>query len=359
MKRSMFNSKKTKRGIISLSILGLLVFSVSILSFTSCTKKADDQRLVVGWQTAWATCGQLVETMVHTNIPSIYSTGATFRNFLFGPDMLEAALGGNLDVTTVGVVPAINLLAASDDWVVVCRLIDFSCVTIARTGSGIMTYADLKGKKLGVPFGSGAHPYIVQRLNENKLTHGAKSSDVELINVSPAEAMVVVQQGGVDAMGIWEPNATIIESKGLGKAIDEKRYIGLMLIRKSIVEKNPEQVVALIKSLIEANLYVAKNREQSDEWFAKRSGMNKELLKKIRIIEPNLKAKKIEDVSVQISAEDMALSQQVADQMFDSKLIKRKVIISEHTNLLLAKQATEEIIKEGSKESKIKLEEKK
>lgn len=355
MNRSTLIANKTVRGIIRLTFLGLLVFSFYILSCTSCTKKSTSDRLIVGWQTAWATCGQLVETLVHTNIPVLYGSDATFRNFLFGPDMLEAALGGNIDVTTIGVVPTINLLAASDDWVVVCRLIDFSVVTIARTGSGISTYADLKGKKLGVPFGSGAHPYIVQRLSENKLTSGIGPNNVELINVSPAEAVVVIQQKGVDAIGTWEPNATIIENKGLGKSIDEKRYIGLMVVRKSTIEKNPEQVVALIKSLIEANLYVAKNREQTDAWFAKRSSFDRELLKKIRIIEPNIKANRIEDVSVQISPEDMLLSQQVADQMFKSGLIKRKVVISEHTDLSFAKKATEEVIKAGSKESSIKL----
>lgn len=360
MIRTKLSLSKSKRFSIRLFLLGIVALSFYILSFTSCigkSTKSAPPRLVVGWQTAWATCGQIVETLVHTNIPELYGSSATFRNFLFGPDMLEAGLGGNIDATTTGVVPTINLLAASDDWVVVCRLIDFSVVTIARTGSGITTYADLKGKKLGVPFGSGAHPYIVQRLQENKLTTGTGSNSVELINVSPAESAVVLQQGGVDALGTWEPNATIIESKGLGKSIDEKRYIGFMAVRKSIVEKNPGQVVALIKSLIEANLYVAKNRDQTDEWFAKRSSFNRELLKKIRIIEPNLKATRIEDISVQISPEDISLSQQVADQMFGSGLIKRKVVISEHINLFLAKQAADEAFKAGSKIASIKLEE--
>jgi sulfonate transport system substrate-binding protein len=358
MKSPLHRSQKNKKRVTIFSIIAIMAFSFYAIAFTSCVKKPSEQRIVVGWQTAWATCGQLIETMVHTNIPTLYGSNATFRNFLFGPDMLEAALGGNIDVTTVGVVPAINLLGASDDWVIVCRLIDFSCVTIARNGSNIYTYSDLKGKKLGVPFGSGAHPYVVQRLTENHLTYGSKTNDVELINFSPAEAAVVIQQGGVDALGIWEPNATIIESKGLGKAIDDKRYIGLMVVRKSLVDKNPGQVVSLIKSIIEANLYVANNREQTDEWFAKRSNIDREILKKIRIIEPNLNAKNIEDVSVQLSPEDMILSQQVADQMFESKLIKRKVIISDHTNLLLAKKATDEIVIAGSKYSSIKLGEK-
>ena len=361
MIRTMSDSKTKKSCSIRRSLLGLVVLAFFVLSLVSCAGKSTNTaqtRFIVGWQTAWATCGQIVETMAHTNIPKLHGSSATFRNFLFGPDMLEAALGGNIDATTTGVVPTINLLAASDEWVIVCRLIDFSVITIARSGTGITTFADLKGKKLGVPFGSGAHPYVVQRLFDNSLAIGTGHDAVDLINVSPAEAIVILQQGGVDALGIWEPNATIIESRGIGKSIDEKRYVGLMAVRKSVVDNNPEQVVALIKSFIEANLYVAKNREQTDEWFAKRSNFDRELLKKIRIIEPNLKATQIEDISIQISPEDIALSQQVADQMFESGLIKRKVDIREHMNLLLAKQANDEIFNSGSKVTSIKLVEK-
>lgn len=349
-----YNLKSMFSRFLSIMLLAIMAYSL-VFTVSSCNMGKKETRLIVGWQTAWATAGQVVETLVNTNIPVLYNSKATFRNFLFGPDMLEAGLGGNIDATTTGVVPAINLLAASDDWVIVCRLIDFSCMTIARTGTGIKNYSDLKGRKLGVPFGSGAHPYVVQRLKENNLTIGTGPNNVELINVSPAESMVILQQGGVDAIGTWEPNSTMIEQKEIGSVIDEKRYIGFLTVRKNIIDNNPDEVVVLIKSFIEASLYVSKNREQTDEWFAKRSNLDRELLKKIRIIEPNLKALKIEDISLQISRDDISLSQQVADQMFESGLIKKKVNINEHLNLTLYKKAYDEMLKEGSKLGSIKL----
>jgi len=349
----MVNKFLKSTGIFSIKplIIGLMVLALSIFCFNGCRQKSDT-RLIVGWQTAWATAGQMIETLDHTNITELYGSNATFRNFLFGPDMIEAGLGGNIDATTLGIVPIISLLAINDDWVVVCRLLDFSVTTIAREGSGIETFADIKGKKLGVPFGaSGAYPYILLRMEENGMT----TSNTELINVSPAESMVVLQQGGIDALGTWEPNSTTIESQGLGKVIDEKRYIGFIAVRKSIVENDPDQVVAFIKSFIEANWYVANNRKQTDEWFAKRSNFDLDLLNKIRIIEPNLNAKSIEDISVTISQEDIAESQQVADYMFASDLLPRKVNFAERINFDLAKQATEEIRKSGSQVNKIKL----
>ena len=335
-------------------ITGLMVLALSIFFINKCRQKSDTSdtpRVVVGWQTAWATAGQIVETLDHTNITALHSSNATFRNFLFGPDMIEAGLGGNIDATTLGVVPIISLLAINDEWTVICRLLDWSATTIARTGRGIETFADIKGKKLGVPFGaSGAYPYILLRMEENGMT----TENTELINVSPAEAAVILQQGGIDALGIWEPTTTIIENQGIGKVIDEKRYIGFVAIRKSIIENNPDEVIALIKSFIEANWYVANNRKQTDEWFANRSNFDLDLLNKIRIIEPNLNAKSIEDVSVTISDEDVKESQQVADYMFASDLLPRKVNFKERVNFDLAKQATEEIRKSGSKIDQIR-----
>lgn len=328
-----------------------VTLTLAAVCLTACRDKkpataATPPRIVVGWQTAWATCGQLVETLVHTDLTKKHGSVATFRNFLFGPDMIEAALTGNIDVTTTGIVPAINLLAASDDWVPVCRLIDFPVMMVARTGTDIKTIADLKGKKVGVPFGGGSHPYVLQRLQENNLKIGKGPDMVELLNVTPAEAVTVMQQGGVDAVATWEPQVTIIESKGFGKTIDDQRLTGFVTVRKSLVEKHPEQVVALIKCFIEANLYVATHREQTDEWFAQRSNFDRELLRKIRVDEPNLKAKRMEDVSVQITSADIELTQKVADQMFSAGLIKRSVKFAERANLLLVEKTIVELTRD-------------
>ena len=346
-----------ERGISNWCLFGLCA-AVAIM-LASCDRekpsgaKAPPPRIVIGYQTAWATAGQLMETLVHTSIPKLYGSSATFRTFLFGPDMNEAAVGGNIDGTTTGVVPTVNLMAVSDDWVGVCRLIDFPCTMVARTGTGITNFAGLKGRKVGVPFGSGAHPYIVQRLRENNLPIGTGPDSVDLVNVSPAESATALQQGSVDAIATWEPNATIVERKGFGKPFDDKRYIGLLTVRKSLVEQHPDEVVALIKSMMEANFYVAQHREQTDEWFAKRSNFDRELLKKIRVIEPNLKATRIEEVSVQITTEDMKLCQEVADQMFASGLIKRQVKIADHVNVALERRASEELLKAGAKAASV------
>ena len=79
------------------------------------------------------------------------------------------------------------------------------------------------------------------------------------------------------------------------------------------------------------------------QWLATRSNFDRELLKKLDIIEPNLDTTSIEDISIVISPDDIALSQQVADQMYEHGLLKRKVVFADRINPDLAKTAEDEV----------------
>ena len=43
--------------------------------------------------------------LANTNIASLHGSNATFPNFLFGPEMNEAARSGQVDATNTGIVP--------------------------------------------------------------------------------------------------------------------------------------------------------------------------------------------------------------------------------------------------------------
>jgi sulfonate transport system substrate-binding protein len=324
-------------------LITVLSFALTLTSFNITKAEENSKGLAIGYQTTWATAGQIMEAMVHISVPG---SNTTFKPFTFGPEMNKAALDGKIDAITSGIVPTLSLLAASDEWISVCRLIDFPVSIVAGKGTGIKTWAGLKSKKVGVPFGAGAHLYLLQRLSENKLEIGTDTESVELVNVSFSEASNSLKDGKVDAVATWEPNTTIIEGNKIGNSFEDKRYIGFLTVRKNLVERNPKEVIALIKSMIKANFYVAGHRNQTDEWFSKRSNFDLNLVKKIRVIEPNLKAKNLRDISVQLKPADIKLFQEVADQMYQSKMIKSPVIISDRINLNLERQAVKELLKE-------------
>jgi len=52
------NQTKIKQISIKTLCVSFLALSLLVFSFAGCKRK-DDTRLVVGWQTAWATAGQI------------------------------------------------------------------------------------------------------------------------------------------------------------------------------------------------------------------------------------------------------------------------------------------------------------
>jgi sulfonate transport system substrate-binding protein len=292
----------------------------------------------IGWQTAWAGQGQIIQAMQHTNIPSLYGANLQFRDFLFGPDLNEAAVTGNIDVTNAGIVPVVNLLAANDDWIIIGRQVDFLVSIVARDGSGVKTVADLKGKKFGIPIGGGSHPYALQSLAAAGLRIGDGKDAVEVINVKPSEMALAIKQGAVDAVASWEPTTTLAVANG-GKVIDEKRYVGFIMVRRSYAQAHRDAIAAMLKAYVEANYYVATHRADCDAWFAKVSGIKPELLSRLKDIEPNFKASNISGIRLAVAPDDVTLSQEVARVMFSGGMVKKQVLISERLDMSYAQEA--------------------
>ena len=75
---------------------------------------------------------------------------------------------------------------------------------LVRPGSGIKTINDLRGKKVGVAFGTTGDLYFLGVLKRA----GMSKNDVTRINVRPPSHVSTLDSGGVDAMVAWEPNIT-------------------------------------------------------------------------------------------------------------------------------------------------------
>ena len=303
----------------------------------------------VGWMTSWVTAGQII----HTNVGTLYGAPLVFRSFLFGPDINEAALHGEVDCVNNGLVPTISLLAASPDWVVVSRLSDSPISIIAGNHSNIKTIADLKGKSIAVPFGGGSHPYVLQRLEEAGLKIGDGPDQVHLVNLKPDDQATAMQQGNVDAVGTWEPQTAIMVVRGLGKVIDCERHIGVVTVRKSIATKHPASIVKLLKCYIEANYYVAGHELQAYKWFTTAARIDDDLRQQIKVIEPNTKAKAAKDINIDLTDKDLALGQRFADTMCKAELIPTAVDFKSRTDLSFLEQAKKELATEGFKSGQV------
>jgi ABC-type nitrate/sulfonate/bicarbonate transport system substrate-binding protein len=86
---------------------------------------------------------------------------------------------------------------------------------IARPGTGIKSVKDLKGKTVGVAFGTTGDLYLQEILKKN----GLGKNDIKRINVRPPSHVSALDSGGVQAVVAWEPNVTRALDKVKGSVL--------------------------------------------------------------------------------------------------------------------------------------------
>ena len=128
---------------------------------------------------------------------------------------------------------------------------------VARRSAGISKVADLKGKRITTPRNTSAHYYLVKMLKTANLTE----ADVMIVPIAPVTDMSkALQDGRVDAVAMWEPEAQLsIDLLGKDAIVlqDRKVYRELFNLNTSTkVLADPAKrraLVELLRSLITAS----------------------------------------------------------------------------------------------------------
>lgn len=140
---------------------------------------------------------------------------------------------------------------------------------------------DLVGKTVAVPLGSSAHRLLLDELNKNGI-----ADKVNIVNQDLTVGMTNLEQNKIDALAVWEPFTSLIESKGIGKVLvdgsDTKTdYLDGIVADKSWVEANKGYTVALLQALSEAHKFIRENPDKAAQIFTEESKYPLEVTKKI------------------------------------------------------------------------------
>ena len=101
------------------------------------------------------------------------------------------------------------------------------------------------------------------------------------------------------------------------------RFIAIM--RSGYLEKNPQAKERFVTALQKSILFIANNKEQASTWFAKKIRLDPAVIRSLLEDDPNYKATKLEDVSVEITPEVKTLLQNWANFAFESGMLKEQV----------------------------------
>ncbi len=141
-------------------------------------------------------------------------------------------------------------------------------------GPGIKTFADLKGKKIGFPFGSSVDITGRTLLKANGLVPGR---DVELVNLEVGDVPAVLRAGNVDAALIWEPGFSQLKAvEGmtvLGMDTDTDIYKkfhtmtgpDVLILGKKWTDNDPARAKRFLTAYFKAIDFVKNNPEKTAE----------------------------------------------------------------------------------------------
>jgi taurine transport system substrate-binding protein len=173
-----------------------------------------------------------------------------WRKFDSGAKAITAMAAGAVDMTVAGSSPIAS--AASNgvemELVWVMENIADAEALVVKNGSGINSPADLKGKRIAVPFVSTTHFHMLFALEQ----FGLSEKDVKLINMQPNAIMAAWQRGDIDGAFIWDPalgkikqdGSVLISSKQLS-AWGKPTFDG-MIANKQFAAENGEFVSKFI-----------------------------------------------------------------------------------------------------------------
>ncbi|KKQ77155.1 MAG: hypothetical protein UT00_C0019G0004 [Parcubacteria group bacterium GW2011_GWA1_38_7] len=310
-------------------VVGVLFFSVYWKQKT-LLKTSNLTKIKVGWQTPWATQGQLTQILKHTDLLQKNGLVADFKGFDFGAPLNEAALAKGVDVIFTADQPAATLFTKSQDWVIIGRLMYNRVSLYVPPRSPITNVAELKGKTVAMPFGAAAQRVALKAEVDAGLN---PTKDVNNINLGILEQGDLVKDsnavrwGKIDALAGFDPTPAIFESKGLIRNLATGKVVSVIVMSKDFIKVNPDAPVKFLKAFYDSYDYYRNNIDQADNWFVEESNLSvsHDVFKTCSDIEPNLSVKNKSDIRIGFTDDDYNVLQDAADFIFNQSLVKTKV----------------------------------
>jgi ABC-type nitrate/sulfonate/bicarbonate transport system substrate-binding protein len=181
------------------------------------------------------------------------------------PEVIQAVIGGSAEG---GVGGSFGMIAGAEKGapIITVAIYAYGGERIAlavRTDTGIKTLRDLYGKKVG--FQSGAiGQQMFQTMAEIEKLDMSKIDIVFLNNVDMAAA---VAAKSVDAIATWEPQPSLLESKGLVKVLQRGgKYLqspGCVMFGTDYIKKNRDAVSRFVRAHFRGCQFIRQNPKEA------------------------------------------------------------------------------------------------
>ena len=337
-----------KKIVVILGILLAAVVFIFILfpknSGTTSKSKEELTSIRIGWQTTWATQGQIASILKRKDFLEENRLHGEFKGFASGAPLNEAALAKEVDVLFTADQPAATLLSKNNSWIIIARLMYNRVSLYVPPNSPIQNILDLRGKTIGMPFGAAAQRMVLLAEIQAGLD---PTKDTNNINIGILEQSDLVKDptvtkwGDIDALAGFDPTPAIFEEKGLIRNVKVGSVVAVVMMSRDFIAQNPNAPVDFLKAFGSSYDFYRSNPGQANSWFIEESKLNvsTKALQLASSVEPNLQAKSPEDLRFSFTDDDYEKLQEAADFIYSQSLVKNKIVMKDHIDVSFIKKA--------------------
>ncbi len=142
--------------------------------------------------------------------------------------------------------------------------------------SSVASLKDLKGKKVGVSYGTFGHVFVASLLAKVGLT----TADITIVNLPAEKIPDALAKGDIDAGHTWEPYASQAVVAGAHIIATSKETPGViadvLAFQDDFVSKRPNDVQAMLRALVAARVWWDANPQEGNQIVAKVLGVKPE-----------------------------------------------------------------------------------
>jgi NitT/TauT family transport system substrate-binding protein len=246
------------------SVTLLLLAVLGAASACSASRPSEDRLLIAE---AAATSFGLVSIAEAKGYFADEGLATEYLHFTAGRESLAAVIEGRADVGMAYQTPIARRSFETSAFRILTSLHRSHEDTriIARADRGIRSSADLRGKRIGLPRGTNAEPFLEILLTLG----GVPSTAVEVVDVAPDAQPDALAQGRVDAIAAWSPFRERAK-RALGDdavEISSKVYteMSMLVARTEALQRRRDAIRKLLRGLVRAERLV---QERPDEALA-------------------------------------------------------------------------------------------
>ena len=150
---------------------------------------------------------------------------------------------------------------------------------VVPVSSNLYSIDDLKGKAVSTPVGSASWGMLLKAMQDAKIP----TAGYQLKNQAPAVGAANIAASKIDAHADFCPWSEIMEFRGTGRKIYDGSETGIpylhgVVVREDFAKEYPEVVVAFIKAVYDAGVWIKEDPVRAVEMMEKWSGVEKEVL---------------------------------------------------------------------------------